>query len=409
MVAVYEKEPVPSLCSMSLSEHTFLVTNLLSGQVVSEVDLGSFNFNEILNRPGGGSATARIDAPTTTEDNFLAWGNALWCLEGDDILWGGIIGAVQPRASSSVLNIPLHGFMEYYRTQPIQTTVPPVYTVTFPPNAQWEYGLSYGGHPHGSAVVFGQKDQFQIFEDLIYHIERRDSLSNIHPKVRYDQLSGVLRDETWYNYEYKMVGTTCEQLADRENGFFWSTKFEFDADSPSFIFYLNHNLLGIDREIIFEWDDRPEPTILTEYDFGGYQKPASSVIALGEGQGPAALVARKESPTDTLGTHTGLRPRYYEVRTMPDIKVQATLQSHANKYWDRHKVPYRSGTVSMMNPDSSYMSFELGDTVSIRIDHNELHILDRYRVVSKDVVLTPEGDKEVSLSLEEPFAIFEET
>src|SRR5688572_7503265 len=142
-------------------DFSFIVTNLLSGSVIADVELSSMNFTEVLNRPGGGNATARIESSTTTEENFLSWASALWCLEGGTPLWGGIIGAVQPRADSRVLNIPIHGFMEYYRTQPIQTTVQPPTAITFPPNSQWDYGLSYGGHPHKSAVVFEQIDQFR--------------------------------------------------------------------------------------------------------------------------------------------------------------------------------------------------------------------------------------------------------
>src|SRR5262245_9014637 len=179
----------------SVGEFTFLVTGLLSGKVIDEVDLQSMNWTEVLNRPGSGAATARIEADSTTEDNFLSWGNALWCLQGDEVLWGGIIGGVQPRADTRVLNIPVHGFMEYYRTQPIQTTVAPTNAIVFPPSTQWEWGISYGGHPHKSAVEFQQIDQFRIFEDLIKHVSKRDPLSNIKPIVSYDALSGVLRDD----------------------------------------------------------------------------------------------------------------------------------------------------------------------------------------------------------------------
>lgn len=402
----------PSFDSISLSPYSFIVTDLLTGEVISDVEISSFNWSETLNRPGAGAATVRIESETTTEENFRAWGNALWCLEGDTVLWGGIIGAVQPRASSRVLNIPIHGFMEYYRTQPIQTTVPPTFTVTFPPNSQWAYGLSYGGHPHGSAVVFQQKDQFHIFEDLIYHVARRDGLSDIHPVIKYDEESGVLRDETWYNFEYKMVGIACEQLADRENGFFWATRFEFNGVAPSFVFYLNHNLQGTDRSIILEWDARPEETILTDYDFGGLEMPANSVVALGTGQGAAAKVARKEATAgvgpDPIGINTGGLPRYYKVLQLPDVSVQTTLQAHANKYFTRHRMPYRSGTLEMVNPSAEYLAFNLGDTVNVRIDDHGIQVFDRYRVVVKNTTLTQEGDKVISLQVEEPFMVFED-
>jgi len=393
---------------------TFLVTNLLSGSVIAEVDLSSMNFTEVLNRPGGGSATARIESPTTTTENFLSWGNALWCLEGDHVLWGGIIGATQPRADSRVLNIPLHGFMEYYRTQPIQTTVGgPSGPVLNPPNAQWEYGIAFGGHPHKSAVVFQQVDQFRIFEDLINHIAKRDQLSNIHPTVEYDSLSGVLRDDTWFNFEYKMVGVACEQLADRENGFFWHTHFGLDNNAPRFSFHLHtptagiNNSSSIDRPIIFEWDASPEETILMAYDFGGENKPANSIISIGEGEGSASKVARKDSTSSAIGAYTAGRPRYYEVLSYTDVSSTSTLLSHATKRWNRHKVPYHTAHVTMQNPDDEYLEFDLGDTANLRIDDHGIKTFNRYRIVTKATTISKEGDKIIDLDMEEPFVFLE--
>lgn len=397
----------------STGEFTFLVTNLLSGNVVAEVELSSMNFTEILNRSGSGNATARIDSDTTTTENFLSWAHALWCLEGGTPLWGGIIGAIQPRADSRVLNIPLHGFMDYYRTQPIQTTVGSSNQVTFPPNSQWEYGLSFGGDPHKSAVVFGSIDQFRIFEDLINHVAKRDPLSDIHPDVRYEALSGVLRDQTWYNFEYKMVGVACEQLADRENGFFWHTHFSADENRPIFSFHLHLPTAGvnassaIDRPIIFEWDASPEETILTSYDFSGEEKPANSVIAIGSGEGSAAKVARKDATSSSSGEFTAGRPRYYEVISYSDVVSTATLQSHATKRWNRHKVPFKTANISMFNPDGEYLEFDLGDTATLRIDDHGIQEFNRYRIVAKHTVISKEGDKVIDLDMEEPFVFLE--
>lgn len=394
-------------------EFTFLVTNLLSGRVIADVELSSFNFMEVLNRPGSGNATARIESDTTTEENFLSWANALWCLEGGSVLWGGIIGPVQPRADSRVINIPILGFMEYYRTQPIQTTIGADTDVTFPPNDQWDYGLAFGGHPHKSAVVFGTVDQFRIFEDLINHVAKRDTLSDIHPTVTYEALSGITRDETWYNFEYKMVGVACEQLADRENGFFWHTHFGLDNDSPTFNFHLHLPTSGvnassaIDRPIVYEWDADVEETILTAYDFGGEEKPANSVIAVGAGEGSASKVARKDATADSFGAFTGGRPRYYEVVSYSDITSTTTLQSHATKRWNRHKLPFKTAHVTMQNPDSEYLEFDLGDTAMLRVEDHGIQTFDRYRIVTKGTTISKEGDKIIDLDMEEPFVFLE--
>lgn len=387
-----------------IGSQTFLVTGLLSGKVISEVDLQSFSFNEILNRPGGGQATARIEASSTIPENFLSWGNALWCIEGDHILWGGIIGAVQPRASTRVLNIPIHGFMEYYETQPIQVTALNQFNHMLAVGPNWSLTTF---HPHNSAVFAQDIDQFLIFEDLIMHVGRRDVLSNIRPDVRYEELSGVIRNDVYPNWEYKPVGIACQQIADRENGFFWHTRFHWDSNSPAFHFHLHHPLMGLDRPLIFDWDADPIESIVTEYDFGGEEKPANSVIAVGAGEAAQQKFARKESTASSTGQFTLGRPRYYEVLTLSDISNQSTLQAHANKRWERHKVPFKSARISMLNPDEEYLAFDLGDTVNLRIDDHSQQLFDRFRIVSKNTVLTDTGDKQIDLELEEPFVVFE--
>jgi hypothetical protein len=394
--------------SSGIGSHTFLVTGLLSGKVIDEVDIQSFNVNEVLNRPGGGAATARIESPSTNDQNFLSWANALWCIEGDNILWGGIIGDVQPRASTRVLNIPLYGFMTYYETQPVRVTALGQFNHMLAIGPNWSF-TSFNPPNYINAAVSAQHiDQFLIFEDLIMHVGRRDVLSNIRPEVRYEGLSGVLRDDIVFNWEYKMAGTLAQQIADRENGFFWHTRFHFDSNSPAFHFHLHHPLLGSDLPIIYDWDAQPEETNLMEYDFGGEEKPANSVIVVGAGEADKAKVARKESTASSIGAFSGGRPRYYEVVTLSEVTNQTTLQAHANKRWDRHKIPFKTASVKMQNPEDEFLAFELGDTVNLRIDDHSTQLFDRFRVVSKSTVLTDTGDKVVTLEMEEPFVVFEE-
>jgi hypothetical protein len=382
---------------MGHENYTYLVVGLLSGKVIDEVDLSSFSFQEILNRAGSGQATARIESPTTTENNFLPWGNALYALRGDHVIWGGIIGDVQPRADSRVINIPLFGFMEYYHTQPINTTVQPWNVIHFPPNEQFEYAVAYGGHEHKSAVVFGAVDQYRIFEDLIMHVARRDPLSDINASVQYDELSGVLRSDTWYNYEYKMVGEACEQLADRENGFDWHYRYYLDVNSPGFFFFL-HPRCGT-RPITLEWDADPIASNLANYDLAGATKPKSTVIVIGEGEASNSKFARIDAASTD---DTGGRPRYYEIVSMTDIKVQATLQAHADKIWLRNALPRRDARVTLaINPEDEFLNFESGNQLYLRVDDHGIQVNKLYKVTTRQWVVTKEGNESITVDLEE--------
>jgi hypothetical protein len=204
-----------------------------------------------------------------------------------------------------------------------------------------------------------------------------------------------------------MAGIAAQQIADREDGFFWHTRFELDNNSPAFHFHLHTPLHGLDRPIILDYDADPEETVLTKYDFGGEQKPANSVIVVGEGEGAAALVARRDSTAHPLGAFTAGRPRYVEVISQTDIKNITPLSVHAIKRWTRHKVPFKTAHVTMHDPDTEYVAFDIGDTLNLRINDHAVQVFDRYRVVVKQTAFTKEGDKIIDLDLEEPFVVFE--
>lgn len=379
----------------TLSEYTFLVTNLITGDIIDEVDLASFNFTETINRAGGGQATARIDSPSTTEDNFLAWGNALWALKGEQVIYAGLIGAAQPRSGTRVLNVPFHGFMEYYRYQPIQAFGTDL----------WAHGTqipSEPGHPHLGGVRFDQVEQFQIFEDLLLHVGRRDQLSNLRPFAAWSTPSGVLRDDTWWNYEYKFVGIALEQLADRIDGFLWSQEYNIEGNRLSFGFRLRYPTTGVKRNTLLEYEASPEQTNVWEYNFDAPSRPASSVIALGEGQGPDALVARVDSEEHPFGAFTGRRPRYYDVLQFSDVKRTDTLLQHAEKYHGRHVLPVQHADVELTpNTEPYFLDFNLGDRMDLRVDDEGIQREQEFRIVTRQLVLTKEGDETVKLGLEE--------
>lgn len=376
-------------------DYTFLVTNMLTGDIVDEVDLASYNFTEVLNRPGGGQATARLDVPSTTEENFLPWGNALWALKGNQVISAGMIGAAQPRSGSRVLNVPIHGFMEYYRTQPIQA---------FGTNL-WAHGVQLPdepGHSHRGGVRFSQVEQFEIFQDIIEHVGRRDQLSNLDPFVTWANPSGILRDETWWNYEYKFVGVALEQFADRIDGFLWDQVYAIEGNKLRFGFRLRYPTSGTDRYEVLEYTADPEQTNVWGYDFDAPTRPASSVIAVGEGQGPDAIRARIDTISNAFGAFTGGRPRYYEVLNFSDIKNTSTLQDHAGKFLERHLIPVQSATVELTpNTEPYFLSFNMADTMPLRIDDHGIQVDKRYRVVTRQLALTKEADELVTLGLEQ--------
>src|SRR5258706_1019159 len=158
-----------------LGEYAFLATNLLTGSVIEEVELQSFSWTEIFNRPGSGRATARVHNPKTTQENFASWQNGLWAIKDGAVKFGGIMAGVQPRKGTGVIDIPLMSFMDYISAQITND-------ITAMTNATQV----------GKDIIWTNKDQFLIAADLVNHSQTGTPNRNLGVTVAYDSLSGIL-------------------------------------------------------------------------------------------------------------------------------------------------------------------------------------------------------------------------
>lgn len=200
-----------------LDEYTFLVSNLLTGEIISVVELSSFYWEEIYNRPGAGLATARFELPTTTQENFKDWSNALWAIKDGVIQWGGIIGKVQRRGATRVISIPIIGFFEYFRNRILRDAT----------------GMNYGTLEKISDITWRNVDQFHIVEDLIAHVQDpffKDG--NINVGVTWDNLSGNLTTMIYRTFTTKFVGPIITTLSGRLDGFDFKQVYRFEGDQP---------------------------------------------------------------------------------------------------------------------------------------------------------------------------------
>lgn len=361
---------------MAISEYSWLVTNLLTGAIIDEVELQSFGWKELYNRPGSASATARLDERSVTRTNFDAWRNGLWLRQGDQIIWGGYIGAVSPIAGTRALNVPIYGFMEYPRHRFIRSGL----------------GMS-NATTSGSAIKWTNKDIFLIAKDLIDHVQAF-ATGDIGINVIYDALSGVITSATYYAYEYKFAGVAFEQLSDNIAGFDWRYTFDWDGDIPRCNVLLSKIPQGRRTQFVLEYDHEPGKKNILQFDPQASDPPVNGVGAVGAGEGDTML----RSYVSDLGTGY---PLFEGMISYKDVTLKSTLDNHAYKHLERNKQPLgiiNANIDSRLEPHHG--EFIVGDEMLVRVRDNWLDYSTYYRVFEKSMTLTKEHDLEISLGLE---------
>ena len=362
----------------TLGDYTFIITDLLTGFIIDEVELSSMNWDEVYNRPGAGSATARLDDPKTTEANFSAWQNALWAIKDGDIRWCGFMGNVAPRGGSRVINVPLYGFEEYLRYQLVVN----------------QQNMSYATSADNFRTTkWSQIDQFQIVEDLVKHGQRNSIQSNIGLEVVYDQLSGVLRDETISQWNAKFVGERIEELTDNIDGFDWYYEYYWDGTTPKVRMRLKYPRGPRYTNVFLEYDNDPGNTNIVQYDVDGGDRPASRMLGLGAG----------EDLDQVYAFSSEVKPgnvNYDDVYSNLDVTDVNTLQQQIDGIrLTRDKVRNSIQIVLDQNLDPHYTTYRPGDALKVRIDDGFVQIDGFYTTVSKSIVLSKEHDEVVTVSL----------
>lgn len=196
--------------------YTFLTTNLLTGEILSNLEISSCHWTEVYKSPGSASITVRFDAPTTRPENFPDWSSALWIIKDGDIKFGGIVGKVQRRGGTRSVTIPVVGFFEYIRSR-------------FLRNAQ---GMTYGKLLRVSDIEWREVDIFHIVKDLVDHIQSFPD-GDINLGVTWDRLSGQLETMIYRTFTVKNVGNLIGERSDAlQSGFDFEMRYSWQNNKP---------------------------------------------------------------------------------------------------------------------------------------------------------------------------------
>lgn len=360
----------------SIPEYTFVVTNLITKKVIEEVELQSCHWEELYNRPGSGRATARIHGKKTTPQNFAPWNNGLYVLKDGDIRYGGVIGAVQPRAGTGVIDIPILSFEDYLRSRLIKS------------NSNMANATQTGND-----ITWTSKDQFLIAADAIAHTQQGDG--NIGITVAYGSLSGVLRTDTIHTWDYKFAGEYFEDLAARDNGFDWRIRYKYVNDNPQPELYLKYPRMGRKTQFKLYYQSDGSTSNIQSYDVSGGEQPITGTLAVvGAGEGDSMV------RTNIIPTTGGVD--YDSVVSFKDVSKSSTLSEYGRLILAQNETPVRTFEVVLAQDDTPhYTEFVCGDDMELRIDDGYNQINSECSVISKKVILQPTHDEEVTVTLME--------
>jgi len=357
-----------------LGEYTFIVTNLLTGKVIDEVELSSMHWTDIYNKPGSGQATARIHHPKTTKENFNSWNNGLWVLKDGDIRFGGYLGKVQPRSGTGVIEIPVLGFMEYLRQRVVYDNSNMDDATFISNDIKWE-----------------NKEQFDIASDVVDHTQQGDG--NIGLSVIYSSPSGILRDETISVFEQKYAGDWFEGFAARINGFGWAQEYYYDGDDPKCRFRLTYPRTGRSTDFDLTYEQDSDGSNIVKYDLDGGQQPITGrLVMVGAGEGDDMVTATIIPASSEVA--------YDAVITYKDVSVQQTLVDKGYYHLAARGTPARNFTISIdWNRGPFYTEFAPGDEMDVHIDDGFVQVDSVCTTISKQVTLSPQHDEDVKVSM----------
>ena len=146
---------------------------------------------------------------------------------------------------------------------------------------------------------------------------------------------------------------------------------------------------GEDQPSVFSFSNRNLSSLIKKED----GKIVNALIALGQGEEPYAVTLTGSELQDSASiSEYGQKTGYFIDKSIPDAP---TLYKRAKAYLKYMKDPRESIEVKLVNdPD---LNWSVGDRITIR--DTELNVDDLFRVVSKKITWTQEGDEAIDIEL----------
>jgi hypothetical protein len=363
----------------------YYVCNIFNGDVLEELPFTQFQYSRTKNRPGGWSAEIPYRHPKVTPGLLEPWTRAIYVGKDERILSGGILQHRNTSTGES-MKIGGEGFFSYFREgrRSIRSRV----------------GMSNATGTNNYEVTFTQKEQFDIVSDILTHA----SVYAGGASIDYDDIiyhgpgasgqSNILRDRTYWTYEYKEIGEAIEQLSEVINGFDFSDSFFWD-----------NGRIGRNLDLWYPYKIGPTPitfevganVILLNRDEDG-DELATRAIALGSGEADAQLASFASDSSQEYPT--GAFPLLESIETYSDVSIRSTLTSHAQHDLNQKRRLKDTLETKITNLwETELGAFDWGDSVIAYANDGALQVDDVYRIESYTVTIDQNGGTSIEPSL----------
>lgn len=320
-----------------LTDFTIIAADLVSNAIIAELPGQDLTFGSRYQSsqpfsfgvPLGDKKLQKIDVANATRPGQT-------CIYVDykgKLVFGGIIWGRSYTASTGVISLTGSEILSFYDAQNIPVT-----------------------------LVFAGIDQFEIFRQIVASITALPG-GNIGLSVQ-GGMSGVLRDRTYYWFDFKVVSQALIELANVIGGFDMQVLLQYDSNhSPSKTLVLGYPRIGVvggGQTRLFDF-----PGNLNDYtwpeDATGF---VTTMKAIGMGEGDQMLVGTASNP-DLI---TRGFPRFDGSYSYKDVSVQATLNAHASQDLANNEHMFKAGTFNLqVDSDPEFGTYNIGDDGRFRI------------------------------------------
>lgn len=364
---------------------TYLVTDLLSGQILEEIEMSTYEYNRAKNVPGGWDATISQHAPKVSESLFAPWTKAVYCVRDTNVLAGGIL-IDRNSTTDEGYKIGGAGFMEYYRQQ--RRTI------------QGRGGMQYATGMNDLEVSFMEVGQFLIVTDLMAHAENYAGVANVgYDQIRFysprpDGLTGIPRTKTYWTYEHKGIGEAIEDMTKLDLGFDYSETYAYVGNRIERYLNLHYPHRGIDSGLVFELGTNA--ILLGRDEQGSSMSTRFRVLGSGSDDAQVSWESRAYDEEYPSGGY----PLIEAYETLNDIPTPELLMAAADRRLASFRTPPTTIEVQVVeNIDAQLGSFDWGDVAQIIAHSGTIEIDAPYRIESQSVAIDQGGKSTVKLTL----------
>lgn len=359
-----------------MANYRFLLADLLTDEIESELPVESASFLHILNNPGTLTAQIRLgteasrEAPTGTPGvtetftplppNVLAGAHAIYVERDGVIVWGGVVWTYVADVVSNTGTIGAEGFFSLLRGRVLEAD----YSAT-------------------------SKDQGLIVKELIDAVQGYTEGDHLIDTSTIDTSTSISRTVGWESWERKNIGEAIEELANTRDGFDFRIRCRWGSTTPIREFLVTYPATGRPTAHVLELGRNLELLRTTD----DATTVASKIFVRGSGSGSTATTVTVHN------TGSGYVRRDL-VASADDTSNTDVLDDIALRYADRGAAPTRIPYVAIYpDQDPKIGSFTVGDLVELRGTFGAIDFGGTYRITGWSVALDVSGQERIELTL----------